>query len=204
MCALLFALLSVMLMLTAAKAAEPLTPAKVAADRQAVIESILKTDLPHSVDNQRQSCLFGQEPRRVAERRTAGAYFEPDAADRCIAALMRMGKEKRLTDYFRTMLPAIGGAAEGYATFARTVGAAATSGGGQVSVGGGKAVNVTAQLALDAGFTIAFEERGKLSSGTVDDAKLKIATEACLGGQLEAKTCFSIGYLQGSKAATQS
>jgi hypothetical protein len=114
-----------------------------------------------------------------------------------------MGRDKRLTEYYRAMLPAIGGAAEGYASFARTVGAAAAGGGGQVSIGGGKAVSVTPELALDAGFTIGFEERGKPPAGAVDEAKLKAATEACLGGQLGAKTCFSIGYLQGSKAAAQ-
>ncbi len=184
-----------------ASAASPPSPAKIAADRQEGLDELLTEEfLPIQIANLRRSCALGGEPTRVAESRAGGAYFTPDAADGCVTALVRTARDGHLPELYHEFLAKMGGSIESYERWPRAIGAAVLNGNGKVAIGNSKAAEVTPALALDAGFTVAYQEGSASKVVTTDTQQLKIIAEACLGQHQDAGTCFSAGYVYGARA----
>jgi len=178
-------------------ASEP-SPAQLAA-RQASLQSILTTVSSKAVTTQRMTCMLGEEPGRVSKGRLAGEDFIPDAADTCVAVLVRTARDGRLPDLYRTLLAELGGSTGMYQTLPLAIGNAVLDGSGKVAIGNGKVTDVPPPLAFDAGFTVAYL-KGDAREQNMDPAKLKLVTEACLDVREDAGTCFSVGYAQAGRA----
>lgn len=161
------------------------------------VNGILTTALSSAVAAERLTCMFGEEPDRVTAGRKAGKQM-PDAADTCVAVLIRTAREGRLVDLYRTVLTQLGGRADGYEKLPAAIAAAVMDGDGKVSLGNGKAADVPPPLAFDAGFTFAYQ-RGDRRAGNTDPVQLKALTEACLAVKKDAATCFSAGYANAGR-----
>jgi hypothetical protein len=177
------------------------SPAQIAARRQESLDQLLSADFePALIANLRQSCALGGEPARVAESRAGGAYFTPDAADGCVTALVRTARDGRLPDFYRKLLMDLGGSAEGYERWPRVIGATVLNGAVKVAIGNNKAAEVKPSIALDAGFTVAYQDGGASKAPSADARQLKAIAEACLAQRQDAGTCFSAGYMYGAQA----
>ena len=170
------------------------------AARQASVNRLLTATPASAIAAQRLTCMFGEEPDRVTEARRAGQYFIPDAADLCVAVLVRTARDGRLLDLYRTLLTELKGDLGAVEKLPAAIGNAVLEGDGKVALGNGKDTIVAPSLAFDAGFTVAYL-RGDRRSENTDPAKLKLLTESCLAVQKDAGTCFSAGYVQGAQAS---
>ncbi len=175
------------------------TAAEAAAHQQASLNGILTTYPARAITAQRMTCMLGEEPDRVTDGRRSGKDFMPDAADTCVAVLVRTAHDGHLPDLYRTLVAQLGGSTESSANLPLAIGKAALDGNGQVALGNGKVIDVPAPLAFDAGFTAAYM-KGDTRAGNADPKSLKLLTEACLGVRKDAGTCFSAGYAQGGRA----
>jgi len=162
------------------------------------VNGILTTAPSSAVAAQRQACMLGEEVERVRKARAAGNPSVPDAADTCIAVLARTARDGHLPDLYRTVLTQLGGRAEGYRTLPDVIATAVMDGDGNMPLGNGKTTIVPSPLALDAGFTVAYQ-RGDRRAGNTDPVKLKALTEACLAVERDATTCFSAGYANAGR-----
>lgn len=175
------------------------SPADVAAQRQRLLNDMLTTDPPDVIAAERWVCAMGQAPGSVAESRSKGAYFFPDAADGCVTALLRTARDRRLPELYSRLLKELDGSMNGPEQLPKAIGASVTNGKGKVAIGNGKAAVVTPALAFDAGFTVAYS--GQVAAkGAADPGQLKALAEACLGQRQDAETCFSAGYVYGAQA----
>ena len=193
------ALLSIMLMLSASVAAGADRAEAETAAQQESLHGILTTFPANAVTAQRMTCMLGEEPGRVVAGRRAGKDFIPDAADTCVAVLVRTARDGRLPDLYRSLVTELGGAVEVYETLPAAIGDTALGGKEKVAIGNGKDADVPPSLAFDAGFTVSYL-KGDARAGKVDPIQLKRITESCLAGRADAGTCFSVGYAQGGRA----
>jgi hypothetical protein len=175
------------------------SPQEIQRQRQAIVTAMLTTERQEKVFQQRWICINGWEPSRVTEARTMGFDSTPDAFDSCVAALQRSAKDRRFGDVYARLLSETGGNAQRVETLPKAIGASVLSGDGKVSIGNGKAIVVTASMAFDAGFAVAYTEGAATKQG-MDAQKLKAIAEACLGNSKDAGTCFSVGYVYGAQA----
>ena len=105
-------------------AANAPSPAEVSAQRQKILSDMLAPEYqPLMIANLRRACALGREPASVAESRAGGAYFTPDAADRCVVALVRTAHDGHLPDLYRSLLTELGGSADGYERLPTAIGA---------------------------------------------------------------------------------
>jgi len=175
------------------------SPAEIATQRQEALEQILKSDTAYTVAAGRKLCASGKMPSFISEQRAAGAVFYPDAADMCVATLVRTTRDGRLSELYVKLLADAGGdrnAAEGLPT---AIGSAVLANQKTAPIGNGKAIVVTQALAFDAGFAAANKDRAA-KGGSADAGQLRTLAEACLRQQRDAGTCFSAGYMYGSQA----
>lgn len=185
----------------AGAAAGATSPAQIAAQRQKILSDMLTDEYqPSLIAGLRRTCAMGGEPASVAESRAGGAYFTPDAADRCVTALVRTAHDGRLPELYRSLLAELGGSAEGYQRLPSVIGASVLKDVTKVAIGNGKAMVVTPALALDAGFAAAELEGAARKVGTADARQMKTLAEACLGQKEDAGTCYSVGYMYGAQA----
>lgn len=176
------------------------TPAEMATHRQEILDAMLTDEYdPLQIAGMRRICAGGREPAKVEEDRRDGAYFTPDAADSCVVALARTARDRQLSGLYRVLVSELGGNSGGYEQLPRAIGATVMNGISKVAIGNGKVAVVTPALAFDAGFTVAYLEGGA-NKATANTQQLRAATEACLGQRLDAGTCFSVGYVQGTRA----
>lgn len=175
------------------------TPTEIATERRAMIDSMLTREPVASIEKQRRICAAGNEPASTAEARARGAFFHPDAADSCVAALIRLARENMLPGFYGELWTRTGGAGEGAAAFPRMIGAAVLQGRTTVAIGQDRAAVATPALAFDAGFTVAYGERKALPAANL--AQLRAIAEGCLAQQQDVGTCFSAGYAYGARAA---
>jgi hypothetical protein len=71
----------------------------------------------------------------------------------------------------------------------------------QIDLGKGHRLRVTSGLALDVGFTAAYENKGAGMAGKVTNPmRLKAVTETCVSQRGTNKVCFAAGYIQGAAA----
>jgi len=181
-----------------AMAADPPGPAEVAAQRRESLDGMLTRDAAYTIADIRWVCAMGREPVSVAEDRQEGAYFTPDAADSCVAALVRTAHDGHLPELYSKLVVKLGGNADGYEQLPRAIGAAVLGGNGRVAIGNGKAAVVTPALAFDAGFAAAYA--GNAANKVADVHQLRTLAESCLGQQQDAGACFSAGYAYGARA----
>jgi hypothetical protein len=175
------------------------SPTEIAAHRQQILDDMLTAEYdPSLIQGLRRLCAVGGEPASVAESRKEGAYFTPDAVDSCVAALVRTAHDHRLPDLYRMLVGELGGSAD-HDKLPHAIGATVLHGSAKVAIGNNKAATVTPALAFDAGFTVAYQE-GAANRGTADAQQLKTVAEACLDQSQDAGTCFSVGYVYGSRA----
>ena len=152
-----------------------------------------------AVAAQRLTCMFGEEPDRVAKARRAGQASFPDAADTCIAALVRTAHDGQLTDLYRTLLTQLGGDIGLAGKLPLAIGESALNGNGNITIGNRKNTIIPPPLAFDAGFTVAYL-KGDTRPEELETTKLKAVAEACLAVDKDAGTCFSAGYYYGAYA----
>jgi hypothetical protein len=174
-------------------------PKETARKRKHQVDQILTSARPALVADQRWVCLNGQQPSEVRGARSEGLEFVPDAADSCLAALQRKGKDHALLEAYKKLAVSLDGNLNTYENLPNAIGAAVLSGDGKISVGNGKGIKVDPALALDSGFTAAFVSGAAKKEG-LDQQKLKVAAESCLDQKNEAATCFSVGYMLGAQA----
>ncbi len=175
------------------------SPQEIQRQRMVIVNDILTTDRPDSVETQRWVCFTGQEPSRVRDARHDGMTFTPDASDSCVAALERNGNDRTLPGLYKRLATELGGNPDGYAKLPKAIGAAVLSGDDKVYIGNHKVVTVTASIAFDAGFTVAYTGRAPKKQG-MDPLKLKSVAESCLDERKDAATCFSVGYVYGAQS----
>jgi hypothetical protein len=166
--------------------------------RHEILKALLTGDRPEKASQQRLICINGDALSSVREARTMGFDFIPDASDSCLAALQRAAKDHTLTDPYRKLLAQTGGDAELSETLPKAIGASALNDKAKVSIGNGKAIVLTAPMAFDAGFTVAYTSAAPNKSG--DPEKLKSLAESCLASEKDAGTCFSVGSVYGAQA----
>lgn len=175
------------------------SPADIAAHRQALLNDMLTKDSAYVIAGQRWLCAMGKEPAQVAKARAQGAYFFPDAADSCVAALIRTARDRQLPTLYGKLLTELGiGQGDG-ARLPEAIGAVVMNGAEKVPIGNGKAMVVTSAIAFDAGFTVGYWQ-GAGVSGAVNVQQLKVVSEDCLGQRRDAATCFSAGHVHGARA----
>jgi hypothetical protein len=167
--------------------------------RQASVNGILTTYPTRAITAQRLTCMLGEEPDRVTQGRRAGKNFIPDAADTCVAVLVRTAHDGHLSDLYRTLLTQLGGSVELAEKLPLAIGNAVMDGDGKVALGNGKDTIVPPPLAFDAGFTVAYLKSDDRVDN-LDAAKLKLVAESCLAVNKDAGTCFSAGYVYGQQA----
>ena len=167
--------------------------------RQASVNGILTTYPTRAITAQRLTCMLGEEPDRVTQGRRAGKNFIPDAADTCVAVLVRTAHDGHLSDLYRTLLSQLGGSVELAEKLPVAIGNAVMDGDGKVALGNGKDTIVPPPLAFDAGFTVAYLKSDDRVEN-LDAAKLKLVAESCLSVNKDAGTCFSAGYVYGQQA----
>ncbi len=176
-------------------------PAEIAAQRQEILNSMLTDEYqPALIAGLRRLCASGGAPASVARDRRDGTSFTPDAADECVAALVRTARDGHLTDLYRQFPVDLGGSGDGYEKLPRAIAAAVLGGSGKVAIGNSKAAVVTPSLALDAGFTVAYQDGTASKPPSADARQLRTIAESCLSEQEDAGTCFSAGYAYGANA----
>ena len=178
-------------------------PDETAALRQASLKRILTATPASAIAAQRLTCMLGEEPDRVTAARRAGQNFIPDAADMCVAVLVRTAHDGHLPDLYRTLLTELGGNLDLAEKLPLAIGNAVMDGDGKVALGNGKNTIVASSLAFDAGFTLAYL-KGDTRPEDVDSGKLKTLAESCLAVSKDAGTCFSAGYYYGAQAVRAS
>jgi len=154
------------------------------------------------VARMRRNCAAGQGPASVARTRSLGDAELPDAADLCSVVLQRTGQDRGLIAFYRELQRELGGADAGHEQLPAAIAATLLKAGGtQVPVGNGRAAAITAALAYDAGFTVAYT-KGELPTAAMPGyTALKPIAERCLG-QTEPSLglCYSTGYVFGARA----
>jgi hypothetical protein len=175
------------------------TPDEISAARRASVKRILTATPASAIADQRLTCMLGEEPGSVTEARRAGQYFIPDAADLCVAVLVRTAHDGHLPDLYRKLLTELGGNVELAEKLPLAIGNALLDGDGKVDLGNGKNTIVPPPLAFDAGFTVAYL-KGDDRVENMDAPKLKLVAESCLAVNKDSLTCFSAGYTYGQQA----
>ena len=100
--------------------------------RQASVNRILTATPASAIAAQRLTCMLGEEPDRVTQARRAGQNFIPDAADMCVAVLVRTAHDGHLPDLYRTLLTELGGNVELAEKLPLAIGNAVMDGDGKV------------------------------------------------------------------------
>lgn len=119
------------------------SPAEIAAQRQEALDGILHRDTAYTVAAERKICAAGKMPAHVSEQRAAGAAFYPDAADMCVAVLVRTAKDGRLPELYVKLLGEAGGDRSQAAVLAQTIGGAALANQKAAPIGNGKGMVIT-------------------------------------------------------------
>lgn len=178
------------------------SPEEIRQQRQAGIDSILSDDSEADVAIDRSNCMAGEMPRIVHRVRENGGEISPDAADQCVAALMRIGAEGNLLKPYEKLV------ADGHGDSAVTPnlpnaigGAVVERASNRVSIGNDRAMSIDAAIAFDAGFTAAYLKGERSAGATPDIATLKVLSETCLDRtQDNLGLCYATGYAHGVRA----
>lgn len=177
--------------------------ANLRAERTSTLRAMAEAPLDLVVKVRRQ-CAAGDGPTATAKLRSYGDSAAADAADACAAALQLVGRNGQLIGFYRQMQNDLGGASTGHEQLPTAIGAAVVkTKEGQVPIGNGRSAVITAALAFDAGFTVAYGKGTGPAQGMPDLPVLKPIAERCLAqAEPNLGLCYSTGYVYGARAVT--
>ena len=178
------------------------SPAEIQEQRQETIDRILGRNDPADVAIDRNNCMAGRMPSmtRIARKNDGG--ISPNAADLCVAALIRTGKESALLAPYKRIVTDGNGDLSVVDRLPATIGGAVVEQqADSVSIGNGLAMTIDPAIAFDAGFSAAYLKGEKSAPGMPDLPTLKAVSESCLD-QTQARLglCFAAGYAHGVRA----
>jgi len=109
-----------------------------------------------------------------------------------------------LLEFYRNLLVDLSGAAGEAERLPGAIAAVAMKpASNQVAIGNQRAAIVTAALAFDAGFTVAYRKGERHSAGMPDLQTLKPIAERCLSqSEADLALCFSTGYVYGARSVS--
>ncbi|MBS0445106.1 MAG: hypothetical protein JSR59_04050 [Proteobacteria bacterium] len=200
-----FAAVGAALLVTVAPAAfgqiAPMPRDQVMRERFESLENIRREPAELVVKARRQ-CASGQDPRATARSRALGAETSADSSDHCAAVLARVASDGGLIELYRDMVMSLNGSAAGVESLPAAIGAAVMKPGvNQVPIGNQRAAVISSALALDAGFSVAYQQGQKMTPAMPDLSSLKAIAERCLGlAEQDLGLCYSTGYVYGARA----
>jgi hypothetical protein len=186
-----------------------MTPAEIETGRKLMLETILRD--PESgvaAANFRDACQTFDIPKSAAEIQQKDP-LQLSAPELCIGALTRQGTDgliladyKAKIDKENASVPGARKADDAAATaLVQRVVDSIKTGSNIFLVTPTLTGHVSSGLALDAGFTTAWLNKGQGLPATVsDETKFRAATESCTTQQDDPKRCFAIGVVQGARA----
>lgn len=158
---------------------------------------------PDMVGKARKTCAAGQAPSSIAWSRSHGSESQADASDNCPTVLLRIARDGTLLGLYRDLVLELKGHPASYENLPSAIAAAAMRGGKQVDIGNQLAASISPALALDAGFTVAFQKHERATAGMPGLAALKPIAERCLSQQEpDLGLCYATGYTYGARAAS--
>jgi hypothetical protein len=165
---------------------------------QELLEEMQTADYsPKRISRARWFCAMGREPAVVAESRKDGLMGKlPEASDYCVAALTRSAHDHVLPELYSRLKTELGVSTEGYEKLPAAIGASVLNNGTTVDIGNDMHTDVSPSLAFDAGFTVAYQT-GASHEGKINETRMKEVAESCLGGGLDAGSCYSVGFIYG-------
>lgn len=187
----------------AAGSLPPVSDEQVLLEREQTLDGILRDESPDIVAKIRQSCASGQGPKSIAKGRGFGSYTLPDAADECATILDRMAQDDTLLATYRDLMQSLTGASGGYELLPAAIAATVMkSHETLVPLGNGKGAKITAALALDAGFTVAYPKHETYVAGMPTASALKPVAQRCLSqSEPDLSLCYATGYAYGVLAS---
>ncbi len=172
-------------------------------DRAEMLAYLLKEARPEQVLNSRKRCASGVAQDATDRSRVIGWTALPDAADQCPTVLLRQARDGLLLGLYRDLLVELSGQSAGHEQLPAAIGGAVMRGANQVPIGNQRAAAVTAALALDAGFTVAYQKGERMNAGMPPLAALRPIADRCLRQQeSDLGLCYATGYTLGARAVS--
>jgi hypothetical protein len=186
---------------TGVTAESPAMPmAQILRERYQSLEGIKHEPLELAV-KARQLCASGKGPESNAKARALGADTLADESDLCPAILARVASEGELLSLYRELLSSLDGSPALVDGLPAAIGAAVMKPAHEVPIGNQRAAVISAALAFDAGFTVAFNKHQAMAPGMPALPVLKPIAERCLGAaEQDLGLCYSTGYVYGARA----
>lgn len=188
-----------------AAADTPPVSAEVLKERREVAINLGERGADETVASVRAGCVAGSWVNTVRTQRARGRAETSDASDTCPVAFGRSAKDGVLMAFYAKLVSELAGDVAMAPTLPAAIGAAVTKGGSDVvAIGNQRGAKITPALALDAGFTVAYQKGAKHGEGMPDLATLKPIAERCLAqGESNLALCYSTGYVYGARAISQ-
>jgi hypothetical protein len=178
------------------------SPQEIRQQRQASIDGILSDDPATDVAIDRGNCMNGRMPSITRMSRKNDGGISANAADLCVAVLVRTGRDGTLVPAYSEIVTRNGGDAARASSLPDAIGGAIiTERSDSVPLGNGKAIRIKPAMAFDAGFSAAYLKGETKSAGMPDLVTLKAISEKCLD-QTEANLglCYATGYAHAVRA----
>ena len=173
------------------------------ADVQTILAYILKDEPAERVQLARKLCAAGSVQSVTERSRAIGWRGLPDAVDECPTVLLRQARDGALLGLYRDLLIELAGQAGGHENLPAAIANAVMRGGNQVPIGNQRAAVVTAALALDAGFTVAYQKGERVNAGMPPLSALRPIADRCLKQQeRDLSLCYATGYTLGARAVS--
>lgn len=153
--------------------------------------------------------LTGNPSVARAARAMCAQADQPSPGEVCVAAMVRQAKDgdgfalyNQLVHDRAVISPLSNEELRIAAALPVQIAEAIAAGKVDVSIGRDRFVSITPGLALDAGFTNAWYNKGAGAATVSDEARFKASTELCTTQKADNKRCFTIGYVHGARAAS--
>lgn len=178
--------------------------ARARAERVAYADQLMRKEPPERASKLRQQCIAGQTPNAAQRMRAEGWDLTLDPSDECPTVLARVGKDGGLAAAYERLITELAGDIAMVPTLPAAIGVAVTKGAGDVvAIGNQRGAKITSALALDAGFTVAYQKGVKHAPGMPDLATLKQIAERCLAqNESNLALCYSTGYVYAARAVS--
>jgi hypothetical protein len=192
--------------LATAAHAEGVSPEVLKERRESALHVLTHED-NDAVADIRQRCASGAWSPRVVQVRARGPediwQETPDASDMCANALARVAKDGGLQAAYAQLVSELAGDNATARTLPAAIGAAVKASATTVSIGNQRGAKITPALALDAGFTVAYQGGSKAAAGMPDIATLKPIAERCLAqSESNLALCYATGFVYGARAVS--
>lgn len=195
-------ILAVVLALAGA-AVTSVAPGAAANERAGLINFLLKEASPEVVRASRNLCASGAAQKKIDRSRSLGNDGLLDAVDECPVILLRQAREGALLAFYSALLTQLVGKSDGHEHLPMAIATTVMRGENQVPVGSQRAAVVSAALAFDAGFTVAFQGKTALSPAMPELAALRLIANRCLQQQEpNLGLCYATGFTLGARAVS--